>query len=128
MEHGFISGGGGRWYSKTLFMLNPGDRVWVNIPGVGYVGVAEVQHQAVQADDYLESGLSLLGSYSTAEEHGEDNAEYFVQVKWLHKVQEQNAVNEIGLFGNQNTVARPRASKWEHTVNRLKEIWGVPND
>ena len=39
---GFISGGGGRWYSQTLKLLSPGDRVWVNIPKVGYVGVGRV--------------------------------------------------------------------------------------
>ena len=66
-----------------------------------------------------------MGTYKTVVEHGEDKAEYFVQVKWLHKVQDANAVNEIGLFGNQNSVARPRASKWIHTVKRLKEAWGV---
>jgi hypothetical protein len=125
MVHGFISAGGGRWYSKTLFMLNPGDRIWVNIPGVGYVGVAEVQHQALEADEYLTDDHKLLGSYRTVAQDGEDEAEYFVAVKWLHKVDESNAVNEIGLFGNQNSVARPRAPKWEHTVKRLKEIWKV---
>ncbi|MEZ5521990.1 MAG: hypothetical protein R3F08_11030 [Dokdonella sp.] len=31
-KYGFISAGGGRWYSQTLRMLSPGDRVWVNIP------------------------------------------------------------------------------------------------
>ena len=125
MEYGFISAGGGRWYSKTLFMLNPGDRVWVNIPGVGYVGVAEVQHHAMQADEYLTSDKKLAGQYNSGTEYGEDDAEYFVAVKWLHKVQEHNAINEVGLFGNQNSIARPRASKWGHTVKRLKEIWAV---
>jgi len=125
IEHGFISAGGGRWYSKTLFMLNPGDRVWVNIPGVGYVGVAVVQQHAMQADEYLTPDKHLAGQYNSGAEYGEDEAEYFVPVKWLHKVQEHNAVNEVGLFGNQNSIARPRASKWGHTVKRLMDIWGV---
>ena len=43
VKHGFISGGGGVWYSRTLFMLKPGDRVWVNIPRTGYVGVRNLQ-------------------------------------------------------------------------------------
>lgn len=38
-KYGFISAGGGSWYSKTLSLLSPGDRVWVNIPHTGYVGV-----------------------------------------------------------------------------------------
>lgn len=49
---GFISAGGGRWYSKTLDLLSPGDRVWVNIPGRGYVGVGRVSG-AVQAGQGL---------------------------------------------------------------------------
>jgi len=34
-KYGFISAGGGSWYSKTLSLLSPGDRVWVNIPHTG---------------------------------------------------------------------------------------------
>ncbi len=37
-KYGFISGGGGKWYSQTLDLLFPGARVFVNIPGTGYVG------------------------------------------------------------------------------------------
>lgn len=39
-RNGYISGGGGLWFSQTLKMLSPGDRVWVNIPKKGYVGVS----------------------------------------------------------------------------------------
>ncbi|CAI8296448.1 MAG: Uncharacterised protein [Cellulomonadaceae bacterium TMED98] len=28
---------------------------------------------------------------------------------------EADAINEIGFFGNQNTVAKPKSEKWEHT-------------
>jgi hypothetical protein len=37
----------------------------------------------------------------------------------------QDAVNEIGLFGNQNTVCKPVTPKWRQTVERLKERWGI---
>ena len=40
VKYGFIGGGGGEFYVKTLAMLSPGDRVWVNVPGEGYVGVS----------------------------------------------------------------------------------------
>ena len=39
-QFGFICGGGGSWYSNSLKVLSPGDRIWVNVPGAGYVGVA----------------------------------------------------------------------------------------
>lgn len=123
INHGFISAGGGRWYSKTLFMLKPGDRVWVNIPGTGYVGVGKVTGHAVMADEFITPELHLKGEYNLASDCGEDEAEYFVPVSWLHQVPESQAVNEVGLFGNQNSVARPRTPKWEHTVKRLKAVW-----
>ena len=126
LDYGFISAGGGRWYSKTLFMLKPGDRVWVNIPGTGYVGVAEVTGNAVMADEFIRPEMNLKGQYNLAAECGEDEAEYFVPVSWLHKVADTGAVNEVGLFGNQNSVARPRTPKWDHTVKRLRDIWQLP--
>ncbi|SEA22355.1 hypothetical protein [Marinobacterium iners] len=106
-------------------MLKPGDRVWVNIPGTGYVGVAKVTDHPVVADEFLTDGKSIQGQYFMAAQCGEDDAEYFVPVHWLHKVSVHEAVNEVGLFGNQNSVARPRTPKWEHTVTRLKELWGI---
>lgn len=126
VNYGFISAGGGRWYSKTLFGLKPGDRVWVNIPKTGYVGVAQVQGTAVIADEFITPELSLKGDYNLAADCGEDEAEYFVPVSWLYKVPESQSVNEVGLFGNQNSVARPRTPKWDHTVKRLREIWCLP--
>ncbi len=49
-----------------------------------------------------------------------ERAEYFVRVRWLDTVPENKAVNEVGLFGNQNTVCQPTTPKWRHTVDRLK--------
>jgi len=49
-----------------------------------------------------------------------EKAEYFVRVTWLDTVPESKAVNEVGLFGNQNTVCQPTTPKWRHTVERLK--------
>jgi hypothetical protein len=33
------------------------------------------------------------------------------------------AFAETGLFGNQNSVCKPRTEKWGHTVSRLKQAW-----
>ena len=72
--------------------------------------------------------MNLQGVYDRAADVGEDNAEYFVPVKSLYQVPESKAFSEIGLFGNQNTIARPRNSKWIHTVDRLKQFWGMADD
>lgn len=125
MKHGFISAGGGEWYSKTLKMLKRGDRVWVNIPKTGYVGVGEVIGPRVIADEFITEDMALTGTYKTESEYGEDRAEFFVPVKWLKTVSQEKAVSEIGFFGNQNSVCTPKTEKWSHTVKRLKEIWQI---
>jgi hypothetical protein len=42
VKYGFISAGGGTWFTNTLKLLKPGDRIWVKIPRTGYVGVGRV--------------------------------------------------------------------------------------
>jgi hypothetical protein len=129
VQFGFICGGGGSWYSKTLQLLNPGDRVWVNIPGSGYVGVGYVTGRALPASDFnvptpegekpaLE--VAKRGSYHVEYLDDPEKCEYFVPMKWLQTVPAGQAVREIGFFGNQNTICKPVAAKWRATVDRLK--------
>lgn len=129
MEHGFISGGGGSWYSNSLRMLEEGDRVWVNIPGKGFVGVGRVVGPRIAAIDYEISGQPALevlkGEYHRQFADDPEKCEYFVPVEWNHVVTEAQAVQEVGLFGNQNTACRPVTPKWRSTVDRLKEKFGV---
>ncbi len=54
-----------------------------------------------------------------------DTAEYLVRVKWLKTVPIKEAVHEKGFFGNQNTVAKPKTPKWNHTVERLKKRFKI---
>ena len=51
-KYGFITAGGGHWYTGTLSMLSPGDRVWVNVPGKGYVGVGIVEEAVCPIDEF----------------------------------------------------------------------------
>ena len=55
----------------------------------------------------------------------EDMAEYLVRVQWAKTVPSNKAVKELGFFGNQNTVCRPTDPKWNHTVERLKQVWSI---
>jgi hypothetical protein len=130
VEYGFVSGGGGAWYSKTLRLLSPGDRVWVKVPGSGFVGVGRVTGRAEPAATFKVStpggeipvlDAARRGSYQREVVDDAERCEYFVPVKWLQTVPLENAVNEIGLFGNQNTVCKPTTPKWRTTVDRLKE-------
>jgi hypothetical protein len=126
---GIISGGDGSWYSKTLKLLSPGDRVWVKIPKKGYVGVGIVTESVYVLTDFTvltkngeQSVLSVLKDAHLYQAEADDPklAEYFVRVRWLDTVSENGAVNEIGLFGNQNTLCQPTTPKWRHRVERLK--------
>lgn len=128
VKYGFICGGGGTWYSQTLFLLSPGDRVWVNVPQCGYVGVGRVTGPAVRASEFeveIDGVKRPFLEIAKAEYHrdsveNEEQSEYFVPVEWIDTKPIAKAISEVGFFGNQNTVCRPRTSKWNHTVERLK--------
>ncbi|NTU43050.1 MAG: DUF91 domain-containing protein [Nitrospirales bacterium] len=129
VEFGFICGGGGSWYSKTLQLLNPGDRVWVRIPGTGFVGVGSVTGRSQPASTFkvvTHSGqVPVLEAVNRGSYHREyltdlERCEYFVPIKWLQTVPVERAVHEIGFFGNQNTVCKPTTPKWRSTVEHLK--------
>jgi hypothetical protein len=129
VKYGFISGGGGSWYSQTLKLLSPGDRVWVKIPKIGYVGVGIVKEAVQSVNDFAvktPSGerpcLEVLQHANLYQQHADDpeKAEYFVKVDWLDTRPATKAISEIGLFGCQHTVCQPSTPKWRHTVERLK--------
>lgn len=132
-KYGFISGGGGSWYSGTLQMLEPGDRVWVKVPGTGFVGVGRVTGESTPATEFqlpgpegtLRPALKILteASYVHDASDDPDKSEYFVPVDWIETVPLDKAFNEVGLFGNQNTVCAPKTPKWRHTVERLRHFF-----
>ncbi len=133
VRYGFVSAGGGSWYSKTLNLLKAGDRIWVKAPGHGFVGVGRVKGPPEPAPDFKiitddGSQRPALDVLTSATYHREfvddpDKMEYFVPVDWAQTVPLDKAVNEIGLFGNRNTVCAPKTPKWRHTIDRLKEAF-----
>ncbi|WP_176248800.1 endonuclease NucS domain-containing protein [Sulfitobacter sp. HGT1] len=129
IEYGFVSGGGGSWYSNSLRMLDEGDRIWVKIPGKGFVGVGRVSGPRIAANEFrIEGGPALdklAGGYHRELKDDQEKSEYFVPVDWLYTVPENQAIQEVGMFGNQNTVCKPKTPKWRATVERLKEKFDV---
>ena len=51
--------------------------------------------------------------------------EHLVKVEWIKTAPVSEAVLEKGFFGNQNSAAKPRSKKWQHTVDRLRVRFGV---
>src|SRR4051812_13712480 len=116
MKYGFISGGGGDFYVRTLSLLSPGDRVWGSIPGDGYAGVGIVTEPVVRVDEFMVPGpnghnvpiteVDLAGPSIVESLQRSEVPEHLVRVRWVKAVPKNKAVKEKGLFGNQNTVAR----------------------
>ena len=114
-------------------MLHEGARIWVNIPGAGYVGVGRVLEEAVPADEFMvDDGdgnsvhiTDLAHKVATAASKPPEKVELLVRVEWIKTVPASEAFREKGFFGNQNSAAKPRAKKWQHTVERLRTRFGV---
>lgn len=128
VQYGFISAGGGAWYSNTLRVLAPGDRVWVNIPKTGYVGVGRVTGVALPASEFTVGGKPVLEVARRATYHVEnlndpERCEYFLPVQWLETVPVAQARKELGFFGNQNSACKPVTPKWRTTVDRLQKLF-----
>jgi hypothetical protein len=126
-RYGFVSGGQGEWYSRTLKQLSEGDRVFVYIPTEGYVGVGRVTGTRVAVTDFKveEDGktIPILEADLDAESM-DDNAgdpemqEFLVPVEWIDTRPIERAVREPGMFANQNTVCKLRN---QFTLERLAE-------
>lgn len=130
VKYGYIAAGGGAWYSRTLNQLEVGSRVWVNIPKTGYVGVGEVTGPRQRASEFEvltpqgpKQILKVVPYANLLADESDDPelAEYFVPVRWLQTVDEEDAIWEPNWFGNQNSVARPTAESWNTTIAGLKK-------
>lgn len=128
--YGFISAGGGSWYSNTLKLLKPGDRIWVKVPGKGFVGVGRVTGFStplpefkvhVDGKDVPASDVIAKGQLDPTVDP--EKMEYFVPVDWADTVPLDKAINEPGLFGNRNTVCAPKTPQWRTTIERLRSAF-----
>lgn len=120
-RYGFVSAGGGEWYSQTLRKLPVGARIFVYIPGHGYVGIGTVTEPAMRAMDAtlkengqekLFSRLDLQGDYGlnnvAPSDDEPDTHEYIVPVSWERTVGLPEAFWLKGLFANQHSACKLR--------------------
>lgn len=130
-KYGFVSGGGGQWFSRTLRKLPIGARIFVHIPKAGYVGVGTVIGEARRFDqafvevDGAETplhDLPLIGSYRHEGDDEDWNAEWVVPVAWIKTVRRERAVWKNGMFANQNTAAKLRQ---KFTIEQVTEEFGL---
>ena len=133
-EYGFISAGGGEWYSKTLQQLKPGSRVFAYIPkgnGVGgYVGAGEVTVEAIMAKDFTVNQNGHRRPYlevahaPEAGEGGHDPAlsEWVVPVRWIKALDRQEAIKDSDFFANQNSAVKLTHG---YTLQKLHRLFSI---
>lgn len=131
IKYGFISGGQGRWYSRTLEQLFPGARVFVHVPEKGYVGVGIVKGGTtpIKKFDVEANGkkIPLLSAKVLAPQMNENSddpekSEYAVAIDWIKTVPIEKAIWQKGFFANQNTVCKLRN---RFTLEKLTTLFGL---
>ena len=132
---GFVSAGGGSWYSRSLKNLPVGARVFTCIPQTGYVGIGTVTGEAARFDQAAISvegverrlaDLPLAGRYQHNEAGDtDDDAEYVVPVEWIATVPDSQAIWKTGMFANQNSVCKLRK---QFTIETVADALGVSLD
>lgn len=130
-EYGFITGGHGEWYHRTMGKATEGKRVFVYNPGEGYIGVGIVTQEKTAAPEFMVKGeeddeipiteAPLEGDLSRDEEDP-DLREYLIRVEWEKTRDIEDAFWEKGLYANQNTVT---VLQDQHTLDRLYEVFDV---
>lgn len=132
VKYGFVSAGGGRWYSQTLRNLPVGARVFVSIPGAGYVGIGEVLGGAqrfdavtveVDGEERLLSSQLLAATYRhDGDESDDDMAEWVVPVQWAVTRPQAKAFWVKGMRANQNSAFRMYQ---QFTIDQVTSEFGV---
>ncbi|MFD9319213.1 MULTISPECIES: endonuclease NucS domain-containing protein [unclassified Streptomyces] len=135
LRYGFVSAGGGEWFSRTLRSLPLGARVFTHIPKVGYVGVGTVSGEPQPFEDAVlgnevesrrMSDLPLAGTYrragDRAESDADDRREWIVPVTWERAVPREEALWRTGFFANQNSACKLRA---RFTIEEVTRHFGI---
>ncbi|MCK0111884.1 hypothetical protein MWU75_07015 [Ornithinimicrobium sp. F0845] len=131
---GFVAAGGGKFYSQTMRSLPEGARVWVNVPGTGYVGVGKTLAPARRWTEALvkvgEGWVKLAEQDLVGQPRAhfdavdDDVAEWVVPVEWLDARPETEAYWEKGMFASQHSACKLRQ---EFTLERLADHFGIEN-
>lgn len=137
-RYGFVSAGGGEWYSRSLRKLPVGARIFVYVPGHGYVGVGTVTGTAQPAFEAVltENGearsfsqLDLTGHYGLGQaavaQDGADMNEYIIPVSWQRTTDLPAAFWLKGLFANQNSACKLRH---ELTISEVSKAFNLTTE
>jgi hypothetical protein len=129
-RYGFVSAGGGDFYTKRLKQLSVGDEVFAYDKGNGYVGYGVVTREVVPASEFVTPDGPLFDQpldEPRMKRPGQspENAEHAVGIDWKKTVELANAKRFKGAFANQNIVCKLRD---QATVDFLIDEFGVHPD
>jgi len=128
-KYGFISAGGGKWYSNSLNQLFVGARIFAMIPKKGYIGVGIVIEKSIPIKDFKiienskeKSILDVKLDCEAIKDNFEnlELCEYLVKIDWIETIEEKNAYWEKGLRANQNSAFK---LKNKFTLEKLIETF-----
>ena len=120
VQFGFVSAGGGDWYSKTVKALPVGARLFVYMPKIGYVGVGETTGLAINYSESAEwKSKKMVGKYI----HDNGEPEFLVPVRWIKTLSPAEAIYGNGLFASQHSACKLRDIK---TLKVLTQKFDVP--
>lgn len=131
LRYNFVSAGGGEKYSGRLRQLPVGSRIYVYVPGSGYVATGRTTAEASPFDQLTvltEQGRvrladqNLHARYTHESRPDDDMVEYAVPVEWDAALPLQEAFRFAGMFANQNTVCKLRQ---EFTLEKLRAHFGI---
>lgn len=121
-KFGFVSAGGGDWYSRTFKTVPVGSRIFVYIPKVGYVGVGTTTAIAQPfSASHIFQVSGLEGNYT----HKNGEPEYILPVNWYSTLNPVDAIRERGLFASQHSACKLRDQK---TLNILYAKFNIEED
>lgn len=124
-QHGFVSAGGGDWYSRTFKTVPVGSRVFAYIPSVGYVGAGITTEPAVP---FKQSKLSYLSNLEGTYTHTNGELEYILPVKWINTFEASEGFYQRGMFASQHSACKLREEKTlkllyeKFQINELNEV------
>jgi hypothetical protein len=127
-KYGFVSAGGGPFYTKPLRNLAAGNRVFAYVGSAGYVAVGTISGKLGLLRDVMVDGAPILDQPDVpawmrdqAAADG-DMSEWVVPVEWTHTRPVAEAVWQKGLFASQVTVCKLRD---ERTIEVVSQAFGI---
>jgi hypothetical protein len=129
VRYGYIGAGHGEKYSRPLLHLQPGDKIFAYMKGVGYVGYGEVTKPAVPIREFVPEGqqrplleLPLRATKAAANSDSPELSEWAVGVRWIKTVDRDHARTFKSVFANQNIVCKLRHDR---TLDFLRAEFGA---